>query len=319
MKQLRNNHSKKRGFTIIELLTVMSIIVILISVLTPALNRVRRYAMDVRQKAQFHAISVALDLFNSENEGYPPSNAEEPNGTFTYYCGAMKLAEAMVGQDLKGFSTTSRFDLQGFDIANKWLGMPYPPYQTCGGATDIPCYNENIKSRKMYLELEHANAYLLKDIYDTATITAANCDPCTYVLCDSYNRATNRTTGKKMGMPVLYYKAETGKVAFPGRGETSANMTTNRLTYIYNSFDNQQLIDFGIPWMTAAFDHPMGKDGGTTPDGATVDSPKKFYDTIRDAKISSGDKPYRADSYILISAGYDGQYGTKDDIYNFGE
>ena len=28
-------------------------------------------------------------------------------------------------------------------------------------------------------------------------------------------------------------------------------------------------------------------------------------------------RPYRADSYILISAGYDGLYGTRDDICNF--
>ena len=29
--------------------------------------------------------------------------------------------------------------------------------------------------------------------------------------------------------------------------------------------------------------------------------------------------PYRADSYILISAGIDGLYGTSDDMTNFGE
>ena len=31
-------------------------------------------------------------------------------------------------------------------------------------------------------------------------------------LCDSYNRVTNKTTGKKMGMPILYYKADTAKI-----------------------------------------------------------------------------------------------------------
>ena len=28
--------------------------------------------------------------------------------------------------------------------------------------------------------------------------------------------------------------------------------------------------------------------------------------------------PYNADSYILMSAGRDGLFGTSDDIYNFG-
>jgi hypothetical protein len=306
----------------------MSIIVILISLLTPALNRVRRYSTDVKQRAQFHSIGVALDLFNSENEGYPPSNAEEPNQSGdNYYGGAMKLAEAMVGQDLKGFNPASRFELRGFmgglPAQVAWLGMPYPPYNTCGGPVDAPCYNENVRSRKMYLELERANAYVLKDIYDTAAITAisANFDPCTYVLCDSYNRVTNKTTGKKIGMPILYYRADTAKSAFPIAGATPtspADMQSNRLTYIYNYYDNQQIIDFGIPWMTTTYAHPMGSDGKITPDSLTIaDSPKKFYDTIRDNRISPGDRPCKADSYILISAGFDGLYGTKDDIFNF--
>ncbi len=322
MKRFNNTQQSRHGFTIIELLTVMSIIVILISLLTPALNRVRRYATDVKQKAQFHSIGVALDLFSNENEGYPPSNAEEPNGVFTYYCGAMKLAEAMVGQDLKGFNQTSRFDKGGFNQLAPYLGMPYPPYNTCGAGLDAPCYTENIKSRKLSLELERANAYVLRDIYDTTIITTAGFDPCTYVLCDSYNRATNKNTGKKIGMPILYYKADTGKMTFPDGIVSPAvmGMQANRLTYTYNFYDNQQLIDFGIPWQpTLTNAHPMAS-GGTTPDGVPVtDNPKKFYDTIRNSKISSGDKPYRTDSYILISAGFDGQYGTKDDIYNFSD
>jgi len=43
---------KKVGFTIIELLTVMSIIIILIAMLVPSLNAVRRYARVVMQKGQ---------------------------------------------------------------------------------------------------------------------------------------------------------------------------------------------------------------------------------------------------------------------------
>ena len=195
MKRVDNQN--KHGFTIIELLTVMSIIVILISMLTPALNRVRRYSMDVKQKAQFHSLAMALDMFNADNDGYPDSNAEGPN----YYGGAMRLAEAMVGQDLKGFNPTSRFEQRGFIgtlITVGWTDpsgyvMPYPP-------RDYPtpqAYSESIRSRKMYLDLERANAYLLKDIYDLGSIPAGF-DPCTYVLCDSYNRVVNKKTNKEL-------------------------------------------------------------------------------------------------------------------------
>jgi hypothetical protein len=45
-----------------------------------------------------------------------------------------------------------------------------------------------------------------------------------------------------------------------------------------------------------------------------------FYrDYIRDPKVTATDWPYRPDSYILVSAGKDGEYGTDDDIRNFGD
>ena len=51
----------KKGFTIIELLTVMSIIIILMSLLVPGLNRIRKLAKDLAQKAQFYDIDKALN------------------------------------------------------------------------------------------------------------------------------------------------------------------------------------------------------------------------------------------------------------------
>ena len=319
MKRVSNNQHSRHGFTIIELLTVMSIIIILIGLLVPSLNRVRRYSMDVKQKAQFHSIAIALDLFNSEFDGYPNSDAVDDQTTPQNYCGAMKMTEALVGQDLKGFNPASRFERSGFGNATPTLGMPYPPLNTCGGAVDIPCYNENIRSRKMYLQLENANAYLISDIYDTKAITTAifpgdtatgGFDPCTFVLCDSYNRVTNKTTGKKMGMPILYYKADSTKLGHPLPTDSPADIQTNNNNgmYIYNVKDNQALIDMGMPWV-ANFAHPLASGGGDI-EGENLNGvwPKKFYDITRDSKISTGDRPVRADSYILMSAGFDGEY-----------
>jgi len=75
MKPVANQSSSRKAFTIVELLTVMSIIVILIGLLLPALNKVKRYATNVKQSAQFHSIGAAIELFSNEFEGYPDSSA----------------------------------------------------------------------------------------------------------------------------------------------------------------------------------------------------------------------------------------------------
>ena len=107
MKSIVKKSDKKAAFTIVELLTVMSIIVILIGLLVPALNSVRRYASEVKQHAQFNAIADGLEMFRNDFEEYPDSKGRDLNGI--PYCGAMKLAEAMVGQDLLGFHPQSTF------------------------------------------------------------------------------------------------------------------------------------------------------------------------------------------------------------------
>ena len=314
MKLIGYNPGKKCGFTIVELLTVMSIIILLIGLLVPALNRVRRYATRVKQKAQFHAMSVALEQFNAEYDGYPDSNAfdDDPTGRQPY-CGAMKLCEAMVGQDLKGYNPKSRF--RYLDIPTYYPGNPLP-------APGTPAYeNYNITGRKMYLQLENANAYQLGDVYDPAVLADATSgnfgdvayNPNTFVLCDVYNRVTNRNTGKKIGMPVLYYRADLTKTMFPGPNDTTTTIFNNLKTYsyIYTVYDNQNLIEKGLPWDATAM-HPLSRNWS----GGTV-YPRPFYDMIRDPHIPTLDRPYRQDSYILLSAGFDGLYGTVDDVFNF--
>ncbi len=70
---------------------------------------------------------------------------------------------------------------------------------------------------------------------------------------------------------------------------------------IFNYKDNQALLVLGVP----------GKLGETHP----LADPKRFYLDTQNREMPS--KPYRRDSFILISAGEDGHYGTADDVCNF--
>lgn len=58
--------------------------------------------------------------------------------------------------------------------------------------------------------------------------------------------------------------------------------------------------------------HFFDKDNGGTEVGRT-----KFYDVITNPTITTQTRPFNQTSYILMSAGFDGIFGTPDDIYNF--
>ncbi|MHC4265111.1 MAG: type II secretion system protein, partial [Planctomycetota bacterium] len=118
MRRTIEKDRRIEGFTIIELLTVMSIIIILISLLVPAMNKARQFAKEVQQKNQFKAINTGLEMYRNDFEEYPDSSdpsydTSNPGGYA--YSGAMKLAEAVMGQDLLGFHPYSRFRSDYYD------------------------------------------------------------------------------------------------------------------------------------------------------------------------------------------------------------
>ena len=298
MKPIAKQSNRKGAFTIVELLTVMSIIIILMGLLAPAMNKVRRHATWMKQKNNFHSISVALEMFRNEFDGYPDSGALDgstPAGGVPY-CGAMKLAEAMMGQDLLGFHPDSRFRSDG-TIDGTPATQLYTPTPA----------SEKQRKENVYLPLEQSNAYKLKDIYTSP----APFEPERFVLCDEYKRIVNLTTGKRIGMPVLYFKANTSNVR---HDPADLPLPTDDKGQIYNYLDNDELVLRGMPWNPTAA-HPMASTG-TTPEGVAAD-PSIFYQETWNVKITTIFKPYRMDSFILMSAGFDGQYGTPDDVFNF--
>jgi type II secretory pathway pseudopilin PulG len=281
---------KRAAFTIIELLTVMSVIIILIGLLVPALNKVKWVAYKVKQKNQFHAIEVAMDLFNLEHEEYPPSGATDDAGAF--YCGAMKLCEAMVGRDLLGFHPDSRFLADGTDGAGTQM---YP----VEGSIPDNLYRENLKAREgPYLKLSQVNAYRMEDLYSNTGPFAGS----QFVLCDVYTRVESKSTGKQVGMPVLYWRANVSNTLH-------AYSPVDNSVNIYNVDDNIELVRLGMPWMRPPPGGPLHQFAST---------PEKFYEETQNEKITTSVRPHRSSSYILLSAGFDGEYGTPDDIYNFG-
>lgn len=243
------------------------------------------YAWRVRQTAQLHSIDTGVELFRNEWGGYPPSDANDPTGS--PYCGAMKLTEAVVGQDLVGFHSESVFRRDGLGSDGKVDLYP----------DDIakmdPSARANLKVREgPYLPIENARPFRLADVYGKGQTGPFPGD--LWVLCDVFEK--KRPSRKKTGMPILYY------LAHPDREAHDVNDPDNPEN-IYDYKDNQALIALGVP----------GDPGAVH----SLLDPRSFYKMTRNLKIDTTSTPYRADTYILLSAGYDGQYGTADDVFNF--
>ncbi len=287
---------KKEGFTIVELLVVMSIIIILLGILLPSLAAVRRFAKDVTQRSQMHDITNALEMFRVDfGDEYPSSSRFDVDSA--PYCGAMKLCEALVGKDKLGFHIDSRFTNVTGIMSN---GEPYY-YETPPPSPPPGPVLENLAKRKApYMNPDAVQIATMGELYTNPTTTGFDANSCV-VLCDVYSR--QRIT-KKLGMPILYYKADVTKIMH----DTTVSITDccDVVDYIYNFCDNDDLTALGSP-PSGTTAHPINTN------------PMEFYLSIKNKEATIMEKPYNEGFYILLSAGHDGLYGTRDDIYNFSQ
>ena len=276
---------KRTGFTIVELLAALGIIALMVGLLIPALSVVRNKSKEVKQKAQFTTIGLALTVFKNDFGDYPRSDWLLPPARGSDYGGSQKLTEALLGWDMLGFHPESDFRSNGRNDDRVFI------YD----ANNPVLFDQR---KGPYLDLATVDAYRLGNIsirYPGMFYNTGPLAPNTFLLCDVFGAqkvvlANGETV--KAGAPILYYRANTS-------GKT--------IREIYNVQDNDALVQ--VKQQADNKEHPLTRPGGQF---------QYFYEYIRDPKISARAWPYRSDSYILISAGADGLYGTGDDIRNFG-
>ena len=311
---------RKQGFTIIELLTVMGVIAVLIGLMVPALALVKDYSKRIQQKAQFHGIDMGLEMYKTEFGSYPRSddNSITPHPDDpTPYCGSNKLAEALVGLDLIGFHPNADFRSDGQNLVPDPIGggsQLVNVYDTQGTVATWQTGQENIDARKgPFVDLEKVNAFRLDEIYanlpapftdNFATLDAQSNSVNLYplALCDVYAQKRSGTGAKKTGTPILYFRARSNY------SQQNINDTQGLVDDIYNLEDNINLLGLGMP---------NDGTGHTVMDTTTDSEYENFENMIVNENLQTIRRPYRADSYILISAGKDGDFGTADDVFNF--
>jgi len=313
---------RSKGFTIIELLTVITIITLLIGITAPAIRQAKNIAADLQQRSILSKdYTIGLELFSMENDWDYPDSKEL--GTTRMTTGAHHLAEALIGRDLNGYSSKSSWDAEADNT------LPFSPY-------DLAIYS-SIYRDEVYIEDEDPMAFQISQIYDDVALTAlsipirayggsydyngaatANRDSA-YVFTDIYkkNKVVMPDYGQvgftvpgetvKVGSPILYFKAKDTKIY-----DTTATSLIDRTSNVFNYDDNIAILELGR--IDDQEIHPY-YDNGNAPNTASED----FYENLINHNIPAvgvDPIPYNKNSYILLSAGRDGLYGTKDDITN---
>src|SRR6476646_5365944 len=113
------SHSKSRGFTLIEILVVIGIILVLAGILLPMLIKAYSYADKSKGAADLQSIALALENYRQDCGDYP-----RPYNDTTNYRGARALCQALVAP---GTAAQDGADGLGFRVRTG-MGQVKGPY-----------------------------------------------------------------------------------------------------------------------------------------------------------------------------------------------
>ena len=348
---------RRPGFTLVELLTVVGIIALLIGILVPALARARTQAKKGTVQAELKAISDGLEMFHNDFGKYPDSTTQvkisgawlekqDPITTYPNFggnphydsqalSGAHWLARAMVGPDMQGLDSQGLTLRDRRDVALN-SGSPAQLVLATGGTgsgATLDQFQNGRKERKSPY-VENANKLLKRD--DDGTFGQGN----------SGHQSTGRLVFfDAFDSPVLYYKANPrAPRPFCRNGADADTNGAGVYTFEDNvritgstgpgTSDDMAMADTAWAFVDGVPNHAIGRYAGasgstTSYAGTDLELKHSFINYIHDHNVdsmltNSGTNtvlPPRIavnpDSFLLMTAGPDGRFGTDDDVANF--
>ena len=326
----------RRGFTLVEVMVVIAIIAVLISILLPSLKAVRTRVHESRTQVAISGLETGIHQYLADTRcggSLPPSAA--PGTTLTGYDGGQILSPhtgsilmidgasllfwALAGADLIGTPGFQDLNGNGTWADDTGATTPQQLYRLSGTKPNYPRSGPYVDLSKMKLPPMTAP--------DKFTIPAAKGAIRTLPsLCflDSFDQ------------PILYYKANLNKPLMVGEDIGAGNKG------IYNKTDNTTIttgdgtcsmsgvcnygMNFGAGLIAAGQYHFAAKAGEGADLGKStaevltaLQNPANrcFSRTVWNPNVAVVPRPHNDKSYILLSAGADGVFGSADDIANF--
>lgn len=322
-----NAVNRRPGFTLVELLTVIAIISLLIGILVPSLSRARDQAKAAQTSGQISSLTKACEMFFNDFQGYPQSSGQNPfeQSANARLAGAQWLALTLVGTDRRGYvkpETRNDTNNDGAITYQDWLNWYMPPpaqqYTRLGPYMDT---GARISTPESYAR-DNTAAGVMPAVFTQGSSVWKNSNIPFFT--DSWE------------FPILYYAANRGAtdpftVTF-GRRATAGLYDQND-NFGFTGTDTAGLgsggatergWDLGSGPPTAPglgnLNHPLGRLGYDSNQPTQRPVQPSFAHSVYDEKIFDTAQgrvwPRNPDSFILVSPGKDGWYGTDDDITN---
>jgi prepilin-type N-terminal cleavage/methylation domain-containing protein len=325
----------KRGFTLVELLTVIAIISLLIGLLVPAIGHARKAAKKASSQNLLGVLGKGAEMFHKDFERYPRSQGPNPFEATAYQTpatpalsGAQWLLLEMAGADFKGYAAPDKdryYDVAPADgVVNDldWLAC-YDPNDTT--------YSNAVHRYGPYVNLEGTAAQsplFYRDRTSASHTLPAILDPNGAAGASARNNGTLAFAVDAFGGPVLYYRAnDQAKHPFTrwlsssdrdyiGRYDLADNWEFTGANFEGEPLSGMDLGDGAV--------HPLATLGWDPALPTQKPTPKSFADKLYDQTLfeQQGQPtgkvwPYRPETFILLTPGPDLLYGTPDDVTDF--